>query len=76
MIWIKHHLAPFYLWLTGFTFTLVIDWEHIFSKIVETSILAFFNGVLAAVGGGLYIWGRKKIKAYFAKVEYLNALKK
>lgn len=76
MIWIKHHLAPVYLWLTGFTWTIVIDWEHILSRIVETSILAFFNGVLCAVGGGLYIWGFKKFKAWKAKKDYLKSLTK
>lgn len=70
MIWIKNHLTPFYLWLSGFTWTMVIDWEHILSRIVETSILAFFNGILAAAGGGVFIWISKRVKKRIQELKF------
>jgi hypothetical protein len=33
-----------------------VDWNHVLSSIIETSIVAIFNGGFTALGGLLLIW--------------------
>jgi hypothetical protein len=48
--WIKEHVG-FSLWTFGTASRIIIDWNHIAERGIETAIVAFINGGMAALGG-------------------------
>lgn len=79
MIWIKHHIEGtrnLFLWFTGFTWTIVIDWQHIVSRIAETCIVAFWNGVATTAGGIALLWALRKLKKSKLAEWFKNKYKK
>ena len=70
MIWIKHHIGGLLLWLGGFSWTIVIDWNHLAARAIETVILAAINGTVVAIFGFVGVFFLKKIlKKFGIKIE-------
>jgi ABC-type antimicrobial peptide transport system permease subunit len=44
----------------GVITTIVVDWEHVLSRGIETLILSLLGGIAGAIGGLLVTWFYKR----------------
>lgn len=61
---------------TGIGLSIIIHWNDIFTKVLETGIITIVGGFCGALGGLLFAITKKKITKYLEQKELKEALEK